>query len=304
MSRSLRDLDAFWFERAPATRPAVLRILIGVYVLYYLAPRYSMYMKIARSDLSLFKPVGVASNLEKPVPVWVFRGMLIATLVANVLFILGFRHRHTGPLFAGLLLWVMSYRNSWSMIYHSNNVLLLHAMILGLSRSADALSVDSLLDATESEDPHWRYGWPIKLMNTVTTLTYFLAGVAKVKGPLGWKWASGESLRSQIAVDGLRKELYAGKAAPLAYTLHNNLFLFTIMGVGSLVLELGAPAALVSKRLSRLWAVGAFQLHWGIFFLMKIRFRYQLLGLIFAPFFDLDRVLRWIELRGARRQGR
>lgn len=304
MIRPLRALDAFWFERAPATRPAVLRVLIGAYVLFYLAPRYPMYMKIARSDPSLFKPVGAAASLRKPVPVWVFRGVLIATLAANVLFILGFRHRQTGPLFAGLLLWIMSYRNSWSMIYHSNNVLLLHAMILGLSRSADALSVDSLLDATGSRDPHWRYGWPARLMNTVTVLTYFLAGVAKVKGPLGWRWAGGESLRSQIAVDGLRKELYDGEAASLAYTLHNNLFLFTIMGVGSLVLELGAPVALVSKRLSRLWAVGAFQLHWGIFFLMKIRFRYQLLGLIFAPFFDLDRVLRWIELRGARREGR
>jgi hypothetical protein len=304
MIRPLRALEAFWFEGAPATRPAVLRILIGAYVLCYLAPRYPMYMKIARSDPSLFKPVGVASSLDKPVPVGVFRGVLIATLVANVLFVLGFRHRHTGPLFAGLLLWVMSYRNSWSMIYHSNNALLLHAMILGLSRSADALSVDSLVDATESKDPHWRYGWPVKLMNTVTTLTYFLAGVAKVKGPLGWKWAGGESLRSQIAVDGLRKELYAGEAAPLAYALHKNLFLFTVMGVGSLVLELVAPATLASKRLSRLWALGALQLHWGIFFLMKIRFRYQLLGLIFAAFFDLDRVLRWAELRGARRWGR
>jgi len=105
-------------------------------------------------------------------------------------------------------------------------------------------------------------------------------------------------------VDGLRKELYAGKAAPLAYTLHNNLLLFTIMGVGSLIVELVAPAMLINKLLSRLWAVGAFQLHWGIFFLMQIRFRYQLLGLIFAPFFDLDRVLKWIELRRMRRYGR
>ena len=304
MNRPLRALDALWFERAPATRPAVLRVLVGAYILCYLVPRYAMYMKMARSDPSLFKPVGVASHLKKPVPVWAFRALLVATLAANVLFVLGFRHRQTGPLFAGLLLWVMSYRNSWSMIYHSNNVLVLHAVVLGLSRSADALSVDSLLDATGARDPHWRYGWPVRLMNAVTTITYFLAGVAKVKGPLGWKWGGGEALRSQIAVDGLRKELYAGEAAPLAYALHDRLFLFGLMGVGSLVLELAAPFTLASKRLSKLWALGALQLHWGIFFLMKIRFRYQLSGLIFAPFFDLDRVLKWIELRGARRYGR
>jgi hypothetical protein len=294
VSRALRAADAYWFERAPATRPAILRILIGLYILSYLLPRYRMYLKIARSDPELFKPVGVVSHLERPIPVAVFRRLLIATLVANVLFILGFRHRQNGPLFAGLLLWVMSYRNSWSMIYHSNNVLLLHAIVLGTSRSADALSLDSLIDATETKEPHWRYGWPVALMSTVTALTYCLAGVAKVKGPLGWRWGRGESLRAQIAVDGLRKEVDGGEANPLAYALHNNLFLFTILGVGSLILELAAPLSLVSKRLSRLWALGALQLHWGIFLLMKIRFRYQMAGLIFASFFDLD---RWLPTR-------
>lgn len=302
--RLLHRLDTFWFEGTPAARPAILRILVGVYILYYLARRYPMYLKIAGSDPSLFKPVGVASHLEKPVPVSAFRWVLIATFVANVLFILGLRHRYTGPLFAGLLLWVMCYRNSWSMIYHSNNVLLLHAIILGLTPSADDLSLDALGKATESEDPHWRYCWPVKLMSTVTALTYFLAGVAKVKGPLGWRWASGEALRSQIAVDGVRKELYASGAAPLAYALYDKLFLFKVIGIGSLFLELVSPFLLVSKRLSRLWAAGAFGMHWGIYFLMRIKFRYQLLGLIVASFFDLERLFERHEFRVARKAQR
>jgi hypothetical protein len=302
--RLLRRLDTFWFERAPAARPAILRILVGVYILYYLARRFPMYLKIAGSDPSLFKPVGVVSHLEKPIPVWVFRWALIATFVANVVFILGLRHRYTGPLFAGLLLWVMCYRNSWSMIYHSNNVLLLHAIILGLTPSADDLSLDALEKTTESEDPHWRYGWPGKLMSAVTALIYFLAGVAKVKGPLGWRWASGEALRGQIAVDGVRKELYASEAAPMAYALYDNLFLFKVMGIGSLFVELVSPFLLVSKRLSRLWAAGAFGMHWGIYFLMRIKFRYQLLGLIFASFFDLERLLNRLELRLAKKAAR
>lgn len=303
MSRLLQTLDGFWFERAPAARPAILRVVIGVYVLYYLGRRYSMFMNIARSDPSLFKPVGVASVLEKPVPDAVFRRVLVATYIANVAFIFGWRHRYTGPLFAGLLLWVMSYRNSWSMIYHNDNVLVLHAMILGLTPSADALSLDSLEGATTTTDPDgdWRYGWPVKLMSTVTALTYFVAGVAKVKGPLGWKWGSGESLRGQIAVDGLRKELLGSEAAPLAYVLYNNLFLFKVLALGSLVMELAAPLALLGRRLSRFWAFGAFQMHWGIYFLMKIKFRYQLLGLIFASFFDLDRALAWLGPRNAKK---
>lgn len=296
MDRLLRVLDSFWFAKASAARPAVLRVLLGVYVLYYVGRRYSMLLEIARSDPSLFKPVGVVSYLEKPVPVKAFRRVLIATLLANLAFILGWRHRYTGPLFAGLLLWVLCYRNSWSMIFHNDNVLVLHALILGFAPSADALSLDTRRDdvsAAPDPDGDWRYGWPVRLMSTVTVLTYFLAGVAKVAGPLGRQWANGEALRGQVAVDGLRKELLGKKAAPLAYILYDKLPLFGAMGFGSLVMELAAPVALFHKRLSRFWAANAFLMHWGIFFVMGIKFRYQLSGLIFASFFDVERLIKW-----------
>lgn len=293
-SKLLGKLDGFWFETAPAERPAILRILVGVWTLHYLVRRYRMLMKVAASDPALFEPVGVAKGLERPLPTSVFRLLLIATFIANIFFILGFWHRVTGPLFSGLLLWVLCYRNSWSMIYHNDNALALHALVLGMARSADALSLDSLLDASESPEPHWKYGWPVKLMSAITTLTYFLAGVAKVKGPLGWSWAGGEALRSQVAVDGLRKELLGDGAPRLAYALYSRKSLFGVMGLGSLVLELAAPLFLANKKLSKLWAAGAFQMHWGIYFIMDIKFRYQLTGLVFASFLDLDRILSFL----------
>lgn len=319
MRHILSRLGRHWFAEAPAARLALLRLFVGVYALHYLGRRYGMLMKIARTDASLFHPVGAVSRLRKPVPVWVFRMILATTLVTNLAFALGVWHRRTGPMFAGLLLWVMCYRNSWSMIYHNDNLLVLHALILGLTRSADAFSVDSLLQGlpagSERElssssqsassgpgsvpDPKgdWRYGWPIRLMNTVTVLTYFLAGVAKVKGPLGWQWASGETLRRQIGIDGLRKELLGDGAAPLASALYDKVRVFGALAAGSLVLELGAPGILPFKRLSKLWAVGAFSLHWGIYLTMKIKFRYQMSGLVFASFFDLDRIVGWIASR-------
>lgn len=300
MRRLIRALDDFWFTRVPAQRLALLRVLLGAYTLYYIGRRYTMLMKVARSDAALFKPVGVVRGLQQPVPVPVFRKILVATLIANVAFLLGWRHRATGPVFAALLLWVMCYRNSWSMIYHNDNALVLHAIILGLTPAADALSLDALrrtLTAAPQQrssdtTSDWCYGWPIQLMNTVTVITYFLAGVAKVRGPLGWKWATGAALRSQVAVDGLRKEVLGEGAAPLAYTLYDRIGLFRVLAVGSLILELAAPAVLLDRRTARVWALGAFLLHWGIFFIMKITFRYQLSGLIFASFFELERVAR------------
>lgn len=293
-----KHIDTFWFTKAPASRLALLRIILGLYTLYYVGKRFSMFMRVAKNDPVLFKPVGVASHLQEPIAPSVFRKLLVTLLIANVAFIFGWRHRYTGPLFATLLLWILCYRNSWSMIYHSDNTIVLHAIILGLAPAADALSLDSckqiLTSSSENGDTASKsgtqYGWPIQLINTVTVVTYFLSGVAKVKGPLGWKWGSGESLRSQIAVDGLRKDVLGEGASKLAFTLYNQTALFKILAIGSLIMELLAPVVLLDKRVSRLWAAGAFLLHWGIYFVMKITFRYQLTGLLYTSFFDIERV--------------
>lgn len=300
-----RAIDRFLFPVAPATRPAVLRIMLGTYALWYLGRRYRMLLAIARSDPATFQPVGVASSLDRPLPVAVFRRLLLATLLANLAFVLGWNYRYTGPLFSGLLLWVLSYRNSWSMIFHNDNALVLHALVLGVAPAADALSLDALgartgnrrrrpgrLGAPPQPVPvGWWYGWPVRLMSIATAMTYFVSGVAKVAGPLGWRWADGEALRSQVAVDGLRKELLGGEASPWLCRLHDRLGLFRAIGLGTLALELGAPVALVAERPARLWALGTYGMHWGILVVMGIKFRYQLSGLIFASFFDVERLL-------------
>ncbi|WP_119069003.1 HTTM domain-containing protein [Rubrobacter indicoceani] len=286
-------LNRFYFEEAPPERPAILRVLVGVWVLYYLGKRYRMLVEIAASDGRLFRPVGVVSRMKKPAKVGTVRALYFATMISAAAFALGFRHRTSGPAFASLLLWLLSYRNSWSMIFHTDNGLVLHAIVLGFSRSADALSVDALLRDEAAPEPHWRYGWPARLVSALTVLTYFVAGVAKFAGPLGRSWTDGEEMRAQIGVDALRKDLLggeAGKASPLVAKLYRNKSIFRAAGFGSLVLEVCAPLFLLDKRLARLWAAGAFAMHWGIFAMMKIKFRYQMSGLIFASFLDLDRL--------------
>jgi hypothetical protein len=293
MSRLTRALDAFWFVEGSATRLALLRIVIGTAALVYFGPRFSYYSRIAGSSADLFEPVGLAAILYVPIPVPLFQTILVGMVLANVAFILGWRFTWTGPLFAGLLLWVLCYRNSWSMIYHTDNLMLWHVLILGLTRSADALSLDALAagslfgpgTASSHHQPpasasgavrrpgwSWEYGYPIMLLCAVATVTYFLSGVAKVTGEAGWGWALGNGLRSQIAFDGLRKELIDEGATPLAFALFNNVWLATAIGVGTLLIELGAPLSLLDRRLRWLWAVAAFAMHWGILAVMGIIF--------------------------------
>ena len=279
----------------PATRPAVHRVLLGGYTAVYLAKRVRMLRTIHRTSPDLFAPVGPARVLTRPVPPRLADGLVYAELVADALFTLGVRHRVTGPAHAALLLWTLSYRNSWSMVFHSDNTMVLHTAVLGLTPSADALSVDAVArhgrDGLLRADPDWRYGWPGTVSSGVTAAAYLLAGVAKVRGPLGWGWASGESLRSQIAADGLRKELLGSKAAPVGVRLYGWTGLWRLMAVGSLAAELIAPVVLLDGRLARAWAAGAFGMHWGIRVVMGIRFRYQMSGVAYASYLPLERAV-------------
>lgn len=288
-------LERFLFPAAPATRPALLRIFLGAYALCYLVPRMDLLLNVAQSDHRLFAPVGVVFG--GPVDPQLFRGLLYLTLGAAAAFTLGLWHRVTGPAFAVLLLWLLCYRNSWSMIYHSDNLLALHAIILGFAPAAGALSVDSMFRrlknpaAPAPPAADWKYGWPVKLMAIVTVSAYFVTAVAKLKGPLGLEWTTGEALRSQMAVDGIRKELLGEDPNPVSYALYDQLPLFAVLGAGSLALEAFAPLAVLHRRIGWCWAAAAYLMHWGIYVVMGITFRYQLSGLMFAPFFPVERLL-------------
>lgn len=306
----IRHLRPGLGERVPAARIGLVRALIGGYTLYYLARRRRMFRRLARTGPELFAPVGPVRVLRKPVPPAVADAFTDATLVSAALFTLGVGGPVAGRVHAVLLTWTLAYRNSWSMIFHSDNLLVLHTIALSAGRATDAVSVDAALrrsgprvapgtcaaridtGAARIDTAHPRYGWPLHLMNATTAAAYLIAGVAKVAGESGWCWVRGDGLRRQVTVDALRKKVYGSHASPLAYRLYRNRrWLFTGMAVTSLVIELGAPLALADRRLGRLWAVGGFLMHWGILAVMGIKFRYQLCGVGFVSWFEVERVL-------------
>lgn len=283
-----RALDLFRPAAQPL-RPAVLRLATGAFSAVHHLRRRGMFQTLHRQDVSQFTPVGVVKVLKRPLPPVVADRLFDAAQVVNAAATLGIGHRVTGPLNAALQLWTISYRNSWTMLLHNDNMLVLHQMVLGTTRSADALSVDSLLrDRTLAPERFDRaYGGIPTAMNIATTAVYFISGVAKVRGPLGLRWAKGDVLRGQIAIDGLRKDLF-GSAKPEAGTaLYQQKELFTALAVTALVVELGAPLSLLHRRLGQLFAVGAWGMHVGIRIVMGIRFKYNVSGLSYLPYFPL-----------------
>lgn len=308
----VNKLDKFWFIPLSPDRLSIFRILVGIYAFYLLSGRYVSQLvnnnSSGQKPLYLFDQVGIINFIDRPIDPEVFKLILLAAFIFNILFILGLLYRISGPVFALLFLFLISYSHSWSMIYHSRNIAVLHCLVLGFTLSADSISLDSLIKKKiprklkphllfgniRNNSPAWEYGWPIMLINSMTVICYFLAGIAKIMGPVGIYWVLGESVRSQVAVDAIRKEFLAMGAQPLSYLLYNSVYIFTAIGISSIVLELGAPLAVINRRIGYIWSLMTLGMHWGIYFIMGITFRYQMAGIIFLPFFPIEKISAYV----------
>lgn len=280
----MSEREPWWYRAMPAQRIAVLRCLVGGYALIYLVARLPHLTGVTRFDHGQFRPVGPVSLLGDPLPhvaVWL---VALTAVLFGCAFVLGWRFRTTGPIFGVLLLWVISYRNSWGMVFHTENLLVVHVLVLGLASSADAYALDSPPRASPVDG---RYGWPVRLLCAVTVATYVLAGIAKLKAG-GLEWVTSDTLRNFVAYDNLRKaELGASYSTLGAFAVRYD-WLFPPLAGLSLLVELGAPVALLGRRIGMAWCALAWSFHLGVLVMMAILFHYPLLGVAYASFFPVE----------------
>ncbi len=302
MNRIARAAARWFAPETPAERLAAVRVLVGAFALVYLGlrlPHIASYVSFASRH---FAPVGVISLLDGPPPAFAVYLMSGLAWLATLGFALGWRFRITGPAAGVLLLVTLSYANSWGQIFHTENALVLFVLVLGITRAADAISLDARRGAPAA--PHPRYGWPLRLLCLVVVATYFLAGIAKIRwgGP---GWLGGTVLRDTIAADSLRKILLGSSHSPIAEALLGQAWLFRSLAVLTLIVELGAPLALLHRRAAAVWVLAVIAFHLGVFALMAILFPFPLSGIPFAAFFRAERVTDWIGARVKRfRAGR
>jgi hypothetical protein len=282
-------IAAWWFAPAPAERLAGLRILIGGYAFFYLWVRFGEFVAIARLPETQWRGVGV-TEWTGHLPAGVVIALVVATMIALGAFVLGLGHRYVAPVAAVGLLVVTTYRNSWGMVFHTENLLVLHVGALALAPAADAWSIDAWRGWVR---PHTAgHGWAIKLLVALTAATYVLAGIAKLR-IAGLDWIDGEQLRNQIAIDNLRKALLGDDIAMLARPFLEHPTYFTAFSALTLVLELGAPIALLGGWPARLWALAVWGFHLGVVLLMNIWFLYPLVFVAFTPVFRVERPIGW-----------
>ncbi len=292
-----RALDAYWYAPAPANRLALLRIGIGGFALGYLLLRYFDFVSVTRFHDAEFQPVAPLLWLAGPLPPLLLHGLLWLAFALGSAVTLGVRYRVTAPLFAALLLGLTSYRNSWGMLFHTENLLVLHVLLLAFTPAADALSWDAR--NTDPPSDAGDYGWPARALCLITVACYVMAGIAKLK-LAGVAWFEGDFLRAQIAYDNLRKVELGSDHSPLGAAIVRYRWPFGTLAFITMLVELGAPLALLGQRWASVWIVGAWGFHVAILLLMAIVFPYQLSLIAYAAFLPLERLLtlplaeRWL----------
>jgi hypothetical protein len=290
----------WWFAPAPAERLAALRIAVGGYAVIWMIGRLPELWSVARWPAMQFAAVGVVQAMRAPLPPMVVMAIAVVTIALLAALTIGWRYRVTAPAAALGLLWSLSYRSSWGMVFHTENLVVLHVIALALVPAADAWTLGRADRRARADvaEPAAGYGWAIKLLAALTCATYLLAGIAKLR-LAGVHWLDGDQLRAQIAIDNARKALLGEAMAPMAGWLMRHPEGLVVPSLATLGIELGAPLALVASGtrlgswLARGWIAVAWAFHVGVIFAMNVWFPYPLCGVAFLPLIEAERVVGW-----------
>lgn len=287
----IAQLDRWLATPAPPARLGMFRVLVGAYAAVWSAVRLPEHLALANHTDARWEPVGLLAPLASPPPEGAIAALALAVPALAVAFALGWRFRVIGPLAAVALLVLLTLASSWGQIFHTENLLAIHVVVLAAAPSAAALSLDARRSGGGPEAGSLRYGWPLRLAALATVATYMLAGWAKLRIS-GVEWIEGDVLLRLVAHDNLRKEVLGDTTSPVGAAAVQHAWMFSPMAVATLLVELGAPLALVGRRLRLIWAAGAWLFHVGVLALMAVLFPYHLVGLAFAPLFPLERLSR------------
>jgi hypothetical protein len=202
------------------------------------------------------------------------RALMAATYLAWVCAAIGLFTRPAKILTAAGMLLALGFEQAYETgSNHSHYLLLYSLVLLSFSTSDQAWSVDAWLRRRRPHAPVpddgatslAASGLPRNAVLIAAVSLYFASGLGKLSDA-GLRWVDGQSLQYYIGsqVDRTSFEL----VTLLRTWVSEQRWLCAIMSAGTLVIEMGSPLALFSRRLRHLWIPAWIGMHFGIVLLM------------------------------------
>ena len=168
--------------------------------------------------------------------------------------------------------------HNFGKVHHNDTLIVLIMAVFALSRATDVLTLDRWLERwwnvrwgspapAAGPAPSGEYTWPVRAVWVLMSIVFFAAGFSKVAYS-GLDWALSHNLENTIVAHfyshrpPTRLGLYVAQVGLLCQAT----------AVATLVLELGAPLALVSRRLRWVFPPGLFLMQLAIWILLGVNF--------------------------------
>jgi len=291
MRASVRNRwNRYWFEPAPPIGLAICRVLFfGAFLVYYLRISYTELADVPPHSWHAIWPfvlVGIRlpSALTLNVLQWLWWASLLGACV-------GAAYRWTSLAAFALGLYLIGLTEQIARINHSDAIVVFGLGIMAVSRAADTFSVDALLGLISSNrlNESGEYTWPIRAMWVVIVTIYFAAGVTKLVTS-GLVWITSDNLSNLLMLAPIAQ-------SPLTLVgqeLGRHRALSTTLAALTLIVELAAPLALVSRRARWIVVPALYGMQVGIRLLMGPGFtEFFVCGLFWIPWGRLDTHLRF-----------
>jgi hypothetical protein len=289
-----RCWDRFWFEPGSPQNLAAARIVFAATSLWVLVSRDFAGISGLPAEFWSAVPASVRWRfLDFAGHAFLERALERTAAVALVCVIVGVLPRLSCFL-AGVLLYHLAPLESivWTNSPYARGLTISVLALLTLSFSPcgdcwTLLSSNERKQADSASD----YTWPIRLIQVFFVQIYFFSGYSKVFYA-GWRWASPSNMRNWM--------LYFSEADQtrvfhsLGAWIAARPVICGIIGVGTLLFELGLFTVLFSKTARRLLIPLVAVFHFGILLAMNLVFLNVPQLLIFA---NWDRVETWIRTR-------
>ena len=273
--------DGFWFSPGTPRNLAVARVVTAATALWVVLSRdlpamsgtpavfWSAVPWTRRWRYLLFPGHPSLEHVVQAIVIVALAGVLLGMAPRVCAFLASLGLYHLAPLEA--VFW------SSSPYVRGLETPLLALMALALSPCGDAWAVRGGGPAPTT--PSWAYRWPVRLIQVQICYIYFFSGYSKIVD-VGVGWASAENLQAWMLVFNQGSEVKPFVQPGLWIAAHPALC--QVIGVGTLLFELGFPVALVSNRLGILLAVAALLFHVGIWVMMNITVLFVLFLLVFV----------------------